>query len=396
MIPASYAALFRKRYVKYLIVTNLFGRLSDGMGPLAIVLFLRSEGIDYAIVGSVASIYAVSRALGAPVLARRVDRRAAHNVLLVSAVACGAGFAGLGIRHEPIAAVVVAAAVAGFFSPPLEASLRSMWPSILSDNGLVAVAYALDTSLQQVLFIVGPLIVSALSAIAADVPLLVIAIVTVSGTICFAVSAPVREWRAVPGAQDWVGPLRSATVRRQLGSFLAIGCVLGVLNVAVVAYAEHAGMKILAGELLGAHAVGALAGGLGYGARTWGRPARDQILFLLVCLAASYWLLSLVAAPVIMLAFMAIAGVFLAPVLTCGFLILGEVAPAGTATEAFAWLIAMVGIGNAAGSGIAGLVTQDLGLKAAFLLPGLAGSVAVLIAVYQVVSARREMAREAA
>lgn len=56
------------------------------------------------------------------------------------------------------------------------------------------------------------------------------------------------------------------------------------------------------------------------------------------------------------------------------------VAPAGTVTEAFAWLEAAVCIGTALGSAGAGIAAQHLGPPSAFVLAGIAGAVAVALA----------------
>ncbi|CAM5584420.1 hypothetical protein SMICM304S_12032 [Streptomyces microflavus] len=52
----------------------------------------------------------------------------------------------------------------GLTAPPLEAGLRALWPSVLPDPRLRHAALALDTGTQGLLYIVGPLLVAALSS----------------------------------------------------------------------------------------------------------------------------------------------------------------------------------------------------------------------------------------
>ena len=47
--------------------------------------------------------------------------------------------------------------------PPVGASLRSLWPRMFADAELRAAAYALEASLQEITFIVGPLLVALLT-----------------------------------------------------------------------------------------------------------------------------------------------------------------------------------------------------------------------------------------
>lgn len=64
-------------------------------------------------------------------------------------------------------------------------------------------------------------------------------------------------------------------------------------------------------------------------------------------------------------------GTFLAPLLTAVFLTVDRLAPEGESTEAFAWLIACIGVGQAAGTALASLAPVPL-LVAAVPLAGAA------------------------
>jgi hypothetical protein len=55
-------------------------------------------------------------------------------------------------------------------------------------------------------------------------------------------------------------------------------------------------------------------------------------------------------------------------------------APAGTVTEAFAWLDTAVAVGAAIGAASAGTVAEAAGPAAAFAVAGAAGTVAALVA----------------
>ena len=57
-----------------------------------------------------------------------------------------------------------------------------------------------------------------------------------------------------------------------------------------------------------------------------------------------------------------------------------RVAPAGTMTEAFAWLATALAVGSAAGAAAGGALTQHAGATGAFLLAGGAGALAMVTA----------------
>lgn len=371
----AYRQCLGSPHAKYLFAVNLLGRLPNGMIPLEIALFLRAGHTSFGAVGVVAAVYGLSAAVGGPLIGRMVDRFGQVTVLASAAGGSAAGLLLLVAEggHSPGTAGL-AAAVAGLCSPPLEPSIRALWPSLLATPEAIDAAYALDTSLQELVYVCGPLFVVAIASSlspAAAVPITAAALI--AGTAGYVVSRPVRAWRPTPQqAADWAGPLRSQQIRRVLVGMGGVGIGLGALNIAAVAYQERTHHAGLSGIVLGANALGALIGGLSYGARSWKWTPARQLTVFLVGAAVCYLPVALLlpTAPTTGLVFA--AGLFLTPILTCGFAVVGQAAPRGTVTESFAWLVAAVGIGNAAGASLAGAAEQRAGLWAVFLIPGAA------------------------
>jgi MFS family permease len=367
--------------VRYLFGTNLLGRLPNGMGTLAVALFLRSGGAGYVRVGLLTALFALATAVGSPLLGRLVDIGGQSLVLLWGALGSAGGFTLLAIvgAGRPVPAGV-AVILAGGLTPPLEPCLRSLWPGVFDDPGLVTTAYALDAALQELVFVVGPLLVVGIGA--ATSPggaLLAIALFVFVGTLAFVGSGPVRHWHPQPRVPDWAGPLRSHPLRVLLVGLFCVGAALGVINIAVVGYADGHGNEHLSGLLLGTNGLGALIGGLMYGSRKWPATASAQVPILLGALALGYWPLVAAPGPVPMAGLTLLAGVFLAPTLACTFVVIGESAPAGTVTEAFAWEITMFIVGSAVGSALAGPLLEQAGLRATLAVPGLLGLAAVAV-----------------
>ncbi|QGK69997.1 MFS transporter [Allosaccharopolyspora coralli] len=366
-----YRDCFAQPHTKYLLATNLLGRLQNGMGPLSIALFLRSEHLPYAQVGLLVGLFAVATAIGGPLLGRLVDKHGQTSVLIASAFGSAAGFVFLTLGSASPLLAAGAVILAGSLTPPLEPCLRSLWEKLLGQQRLVAAAYSLDASLQQIVYVVGPLLVVVIAA--ATSPALALWCVsgaTLVGTLLFVRARPVRQWQpSHVEARSWVGPLRSGELRKTLLSLGGVGFALGVFSLATVMVAEaNAASGNMSGLFLGAHAAGALIGGLIYGSRTWPASPGAQLPVLFAGLAFCYLPLLTVPAPALMIVFMGMAGLFLSPVLACGFVIIGEVAPEGTKTEAFAWVVTITLIGNSLGSATSGAV-QSAGLTAVFALP---------------------------
>ena len=89
--------------------------------------------------------------------------------------------------------------------------------------------------------------------------------------------------------------------------------------------------------------------------------ARARVLVFMCGLAVAYGLLTLQPAPGPMAVVMVATGLFLAPLLTVTFLMVGRLAPPGTATEAFAWEVTLFTTGVSGGAAVVGAVIEHSG-----------------------------------
>ncbi|MBD0737582.1 MFS transporter [Streptomyces sp. CBMA29] len=366
---AGYGDLLRTRHAARLLGGTLLGRLPNAMAALAIVLFARSEGAGYGLAGALSAIYGAAVAIGQPLLGRAVDRRGQPRVMTAAALLAAAGFA-----------LLAAVVLAGVATPPLEGGLRALWASVLGDEERVQKAYALDAAAQEVLFTLGPLLVTVIvSAASQSFALIVTGALGVAGTLVVVTSRPSRQWRAAPHEAHWLGALRSPGLAVLLGAFFFVGIALGAVSLAAVAYGDAHGGGPVAAYVLAANGAGALVGGLTYGARVWSGAPERRLRLLSVGLALCFPPLALVPGLPWMLPLAALAGLFLAPALACGFLVVDRHAPAGTVTEAFSWVVTSIGVGAALGTAAAGVAAQHGGTAAGFTVAGAGGAVAMLV-----------------
>ncbi|WP_299537687.1 MFS transporter [uncultured Streptomyces sp.] len=390
-MAAGYLDILRARHATRLLAGTLVGRLPNGTAPIAIVLFTRAEGGGYTLAGALAAAYGLATAVGQPLLGRAVDLYGQPRVQLPSAVVSGLAMALLaltGIGSLPLACAAVIAA--GLFTPPLEGGLRALWPSVLGREDRVHRAYALDAVAQEVMFTAGPLLVTLLVAVHSPAAaLLVINALGVLGALSVVLSEPSRTWRSAPREAHWLGALRSPGLLALLGAFFFVGVALGSITVAAVAYADDHGRESVYGWLMAALGLGALAGGVVYGARQWPGAPERRLRVLVALLALGYLPLTLTPGVGAMTALCAVAGVFLAPALACAFLVVDRHAPRGTVTEAFSWLVTTFGVGAAAGTAAAGPAVELGGTAWSFAVAGAAGAaaLAVLLATGKVLAA---------
>ncbi|MBV2355826.1 MFS transporter [Streptomyces sp. J2-1] len=380
-MAAGYAEILRTRHAARLLTGTLVGRLPNATAVIALVVFVRSGGGTYTLAGGLAAVYGVANAVGQPVLGRLVDLygqpRVQLSAAMLSALAMTA-FALLGTGSLLLAYGTVAAA--GLFTPPLEGGLRALWPGVLRRADQLHTAYAMDAVAQEVMFTVGPLLVTLCVTLwSARAALLVLNAIGVLGALSVALSPPSRAWRSAPREAHWLGALRSPGLLALLAAFLCVGMAMGSITVASLSYADGHGGDAVYGWMMAGLGLGALVGGTVYGARPWAGAPERRLRVLVALLAVCYLPPALMPGPVAMVLLSVLSGVFLAPCLACVFVLVDRYAPRGTVTEAFSWLVTTFTVGASVGTGIAGPVVQAGGTLWGFVLPGAAGALSLLV-----------------
>lgn len=382
-----YLHVIRRASVLRLLAGSWVGRLPSAMAALAIPLALREAGASYGFVGLAAGTFAVAAALGAPAVGRWVDRRGQTSVLLTTAILAAAGFIAIAVAPDRQVLVILGAALAGAATPPLEPCLRALWPDLVPAQDLES-AYALDSSAQELVFVAGPLVVAGALAVATpNAVLWTQAALGVLGVVIVATAGPSRRWRAEIRATDWLGPLRQRGLVILLVCLTGVGFAIGTLNILVVHYAEHRSFPGGAPGLLALHAGGSLVGVLVYGARTWATALPQRALVISLGLLTGYTLLIALPPAPVMGPLMVLTGLFLAPLLATTFMLVGELAPAGTTTEAFAWLITLFATGTSLGSAVTGGVLQ----RSSEHWGAACGALGITVTVVLLLSGRRKL-----
>nr|WSZ95184.1 MFS transporter [Streptomyces sp. NBC_00857] len=380
-MATGYVDILKAPHAARLLTGTLVGRLPSATGHIAIVMFTRAEGGSYTLAGAFAAVYGIAMAIGQPLLGRAVDLFGQPRVQLPAAVVSALGmvlFAAVGT--DALLPAYAAVVIGGFFTPPLEGGLRALWPNVLGGDDRVHRAYAMDAVAQEVMFTAGPLLVTVLVSLwSPAAALLVINAIGVCGALSVILSGPSRAWRSAPREGHWLGALRSPGLLALLSAFLFVGMAMGSITVAGIAYADDHSRESIYGWLMAALGLGALVGGMVYGAREWTGTPERRLRALVALLALCYLPLTLTPGVAAMTVLCAVAGVFLAPALACAFVVVDRHAPRGTVTEAFSWLVTTFGVGASLGTAVAGPAVEIGGTPASFGVAGAGGIAALLV-----------------
>lgn len=385
--PSGYAAVLRLPGALRVFVPALLGRLSFGMVTLALLFAVQGSTGSYAVAGAATGLFGLANVLASPYRARLVDRWGQRATLSTLAVAYALGLSGLAAltaeAGPAVWAVLVLAAAAGFFPPPLGAAMRVLWGTIAPTPAMRTRAYSVDAVAEEVLFTTGPLIVVAIITVTSPpAGLLATAGAAFVGTLLMTSGAASRTQRAgrEPAARH-ARPLRQAGFRSVLLALLGIGCVLGTVEVAAPAFATNAGSPVVAGVLLASFSAGSMIGGLIYGHWEWKSALAARLLVLGVLLALFSGLLVLAFNVVVLGIGLALVGFFLAPSLVTGYLLADELTAPQVRTEASSWINTAVNTGAAIAAAGGGLVVDYLSTPAAFAFGTVAALVCLAIAV---------------
>jgi MFS family permease len=364
---------------------SLVGRLSYSTVSLALLFSVRTATGSYASAGLAAAAFGATCAALAPLRARQVDRwgpRRALRFLAASyVVALALLAAACATQVTPPAALVVLSAAAGVFPPPLGPVMRGLWAELAPEPEMRQRAYSADSAAEQVLYTVGPLISGLIVAVASGTWALgVTAALLAAGAVGMSRSPLCRTWTlSGAGPVDRAArPLRQPGFRAVLLVILGIGTALGIVELAVVAFAQQHDLRAGVGVLLGFLSLGSVGGGLLYGHRSWRRPPGTRLLVITTLMALVIGLLAAATHPVTLAIGLLATGAFLSPASVTGYLLADELTLANSRTEATTWINTGSNAGAAAGTAVAGLLVDQLGVGQAFLIA--AGVLAVATA----------------
>jgi MFS family permease len=377
--------------VTAIVLATLIGRLPIGISGLAILLYVREVSGSFAAAGACAGALALGSASGAPLQGRLVDRRGV-GALLPMACVHGTGLVlvwVLGAARAPTVAIIASSFLAGMAIPPLSSVLRSRWPYLLERSpDLIPGAYALDSVMIEFIFIVGPLIVTAIVATAGpEYALAISAACVLLGTILLLAGLRGRRGPSrQPGRRALgLGALAAPGLRTLVLASLPVGFCFGAIEVVLPAFSESEGAREMAGVLLAVWSAASGAAGLVYGARVREAPLEDLHLRFACLLPLGIAALLVASSPLTMALLAILAGIPIAPLIASRNQLVGRVSLPGTATEAFTWPLTALVAGVSLGAAAAGALVEAYSWTAGVVL-----AVAVAAVGAGVIFARRE------
>ena len=363
--------------------TGLIARLPISMTGLGIVLLVSTRTGSYGLAGTVSAAYVLAAAAGAPGQGRLSDRVGQATVLRVSGALYASGVVLLLLAIERdwgTPWVHLCALVAGVASPQAGSMVRARWSYVITDRSQLRTAFALEAVIDEMVFIIGPVLVTVLTIQVDQTAGLIVAGVTallgtwILASLRFTAPPPSRHHDGIRPPLGWglLGPVMFASA--------GLGVLFGSTEIIVVAFATELDQRAAAGPILAIWAAGSLIAGLLVG--SFGLPVtpvrqlRLSLLFLTLLFIPLLFLPS-----VLWLALgMFLAGFMISPTLIAAMTLVEIHVPPTRLTEGIAWTTTGLAVGVAPGAAAAGWVVDNHGASAGFWVPLTAGLCATIVA----------------
>lgn len=392
VLLAPYRRILGFRGTAPFAAAGVLGRMHISMVGLGIVLLVQSTEGSYGLAGAVSATYMVANAAMAVVQGRLLDRFGQGRVLRLYAIAFGIalGLMIASVRESwPLPATFALAGLAGAGAPQVSAAVRARWSWVLENPKDVQTAFALEAVLDELVFIIGPMLVTVLATtVSPTVGLGTGLVAALTGSLLFtslkATEPPSHRHRVDGGVRPpmpWLPVVALGVVAASQG------VLFGAAEVATVAFAEERGHVGLAGVMLALWALGSLVAGLVAGIIDWrvdnatrvkwGALAMGLVMAPLI-VVDSLWMLGSV---------LVLAGVTIAPTMIAVFATIEATVPRSRMGEGMAVLQTGLVVGVAPGAAIAGVVIDHHGASPAYAVSVAAGVVAATAA--QLVRPRR-------
>lgn len=393
-----YVRLFAPPGTVAFTLGNLLARLPMGMFTVSAVIMIAGSRGSYALAGAVTATGLAATALVGPLTARLVDRHGQARVALPATLIALLGSLSLVlcVATEAPDWTLFASYAATATTPNTGGMSRARWAHLFrTDPGALHTANSLEQALDELCFMLGPVLAAALcTTLFPEAGTLTGCVLLLTGMLLFTAQRSTEPpvWRAEAGAEREPAPLRLPGIPPLLLTFLATGAIFGSLEVITVGYADGQGHKAAAGAVLACQAAGSGVAGLAFGALSPRGPVKRRFLYCVGAMAALMTLPLLASSTgslPLLAAALLVAGMATAPTMVTGMTLVQRTTPRSRLNEGMTLAVTALLGGVATGSAVGGWSVERLGPDGwAYTVPVSAALLALLVTAVSAVASR--------
>lgn len=431
---SNYAKLFSFEGTRAFCISGAIARLPISMMGLGIVLALNHIYNNWTIAGTMSAAYVLSEAAVTPLYAKLFDRfgqRKVGVIALSAQVICMLSFATAALFHIPLPILFALAILMGVTQFAFGALVRTRWAYTLknqSDDTLLNVAYALESGIDEIVFIFGPILAAWLATSVHPVsqlfvPVLasglggawflslkntqpaVVKIVQVETAPKYdedvqnAISEQSEDVQKSNNATKLIDKLSLKQLRNTnrknkpknvllyrgiiplVVMFLVFNMSFSAFDVSVTAAMRAQGLDKLIGLQLALFACGSLVGAVIFGSHKFRGSNWSHLIVFLSLLTVGFILMNINIDRLVLLSiFELLSGLCVSPIFATGNLIVKDTIPEHSLTEGLSWLLTASAVGASLGSMVAGFAIDAWSSHGGMMVPWISTLVAIPIA----------------
>lgn len=439
---SQYKRLFSLNGAKSFCVAGAIARLPMSMIALGIVLALNHLYNNWTIAGAMSASYVLAQAAVTPVYAKLFDRfgqRKVGVIALSAQVVAMISFAFAALFRVPLALLFVLAIVMGVTQFAFGALVRTRWAYSLrseSDDSLLNVAYALESGIDEIVFILGPILAAWLATSVHPVSQLFVPVLAsgLGGAWFFSLrntQPAVLKVVEVPTAaagdvdvliasqkeneileaetesqkKDFARSFIDKFSLKQLHNhhakkrgknvllyrgiiplvlmFVVFNMSFSAFDVSVTAAMKAQGLEHFIGMQLALFACGSLVGAIIFGSHKFRGSNWSHLIVFLTLLTVGYVLMNLnLDRLMLMSVFEVLSGLCVSPIFATGNLIVKATVPEESLTEGLSWLPTASAVGCSLGSMAAGAAIDAWDSHVGMMVPWMSTLIAIPIATF--------------
>lgn len=385
-MPSPYRAIFAVPGTRSFTTAGLLGRMPIAMLGLGIVTMVSQITGAYGLAGALAATVAVSTALLGPQVSRLVDRHGQRRVLRPAMLVAVTAVGGLTLGTQlswPVWTLFAFAAFAGCV-PSLGSMIRARWSAIFHESpGRLHTAFSWESIIDELCFVFGPIVAIGLSTAWFPQAGPLAAACFLATGVFWLTAQRATEPVPQPRPEHHRGSaLLTRGVPLVVLTMVMLGVIFSAIDVVTVAFAEEQDAKAAASLLLALFALGSGIAGGAFGLMQLRGSITRRWLVGVCTVGLSMVALQLAGSMPVLAVALFFAGMTIAPTMITTVGLVTQLVPRHQLTEGMTWVSTGASLGVSLGASVSGQVVDRVGAERAYLVPAVAGALAIVVAVF--------------
>lgn len=380
-MSSQYKKIFQAKGTLGFSLSGFIARMPNSMIFISLTLMLNSLGFSYSEASYVTTTYIAVSALLSPHISRLADRYGQNLVVIICTTISIIALLLLLIfsyLKAPLTILIILAFFSGF-SPNFGALVRTRWSRLYSGSNYIRTAFAFESIIDEIVFMIGPIIaIAATTNIAPQAGVLAALMFLTIGSISFSLQKSTAPKPNV--SYQSKSAIRYLSIVILVCILFVFGAIYGVAELSIIAYCKEINKTSWASIPLILYALASFTTGYIYGAKKQIKYSLPTQLLFSIIFTALATLPFLIITNFSFLCFAAFCtGATCAPTLIIAVALVEDIIPEKKLTEGISWIISGLNLGTSLGYAAVSPLLDNYGSSKGFTIVTVAGFLSLLI-----------------